>query len=323
MFFWIITSFLFILFLIAQIVFTKKVKTKLQNEQLELDARCNSSQEKQENIYREFQRAGNFIEKRFLFYDTARKISPLLDEEKLLFEFSEEIKRLGTIEDIVYFKKPAEDKDYFKFTVSEKDNKHIYVKTKSKFVIEYFPYFFGLLKLCLERIELYNQLQKLSIHDSLTKIYNRRYFMQRFFEEFQRAKRFNLDLSFLMIDVDHFKKINDTYGHLVGDAVLKEIANMLNENLRGIDFVGRYGGEEFSALLIETDKAGAIMVAERLCSRISCQRINVFDESLSLNVSVGVASFPQNTLYSDVLVEIADKALYKAKLLGRNKVCWF
>jgi len=323
MFFWITTSFLFILFLIAQIAFTKKVKSELQKEQSELVARCNSLLNEQENTCREFQRAGNFLEKRFLFYDTARKISPLLDEEKLLSEFSEEIRRLGNIEDIVYFQKPADSQDYLKFTVSEKHNKHVYVKTKSKFIIEYFPYFFGLLKLCLERIHLYNQLQKLSIYDSLTKIYNRRYFMQRFSEEFERAKRFNLELSFLMVDVDHFKKINDTYGHLVGDAVLKEIANILNENLREMDFVGRYGGEEFSTLLLETDKAGAIMVAERLSSKISRQRIKVFDESLNLSVSVGVASFPQNALYSDVLVEIADKALYKAKVSGRNKVCWF
>jgi len=323
MLFWIVTSFLFILFLAAQLALTKKLKNELQAEQSELNSKCEALLKKQEVVYRELERAGNLLEKRFLFYDAARKISPLLNEKRLLSEFSEEIRRLGKVEDIIYFQKPTDDKDYLQFTVNDTQNKQMYIKTKSKFVIEYFPYFSNLLKLCLERIDLYNQLQKLSIYDSLTKIYNRRYFMQRFFEEFERAKRFNFDLSFLMVDVDHFKKINDTYGHLVGDAVLREIANILNENLREIDFVGRFGGEEFSILLLETDKAGAIMVAERLSARISRRRIKVFDENLDLSVSVGVASFPQNTLYSDVLVEVADKALYKAKVSGRNKVCWF
>ncbi|MBD3264476.1 MAG: diguanylate cyclase, partial [Candidatus Omnitrophica bacterium] len=144
-----------------------------------------------------------------------------------------------------------------------------------------------------------------------------------FNEEFERAKRFGLDLSFLMLDIDWFKKINDTYGHLVGDAVLREVARVIKENIREIDVAGRYGGEEFAVFLLETDKAGAIMVAERISSRISREVIKVFDESLTTTLSIGVASYPQNTLYPDVLIEVSDKALYKAKVSGKNRVCWF
>jgi diguanylate cyclase (GGDEF)-like protein len=147
--------------------------------------------------------------------------------------------------------------------------------------------------------------------------------MRRYLEEFERAGKFKLELSFLMIDIDYFKKINDSYGHLVGDAVLRETARLIKENIRDIDFIARYGGEEFSVILTETDKAGAIMVAERISSRISRERIKVFDENLNTSVSVGVATFPDNTIHSDVLIELADKAMYKAKVSGRNRVSWF
>jgi diguanylate cyclase (GGDEF)-like protein len=180
-----------------------------------------------------------------------------------------------------------------------------------------------LLGLCVERIELYEKFQQLSVYDPVTGVYNRMYFMNRFFDEFERANNFSLNMSFLMLDIDEFKKINDTYGHLVGDAVLKEVANLVKENIREIDFVSRVGGEEFAFILLETDKTNAIIVAERICSKISETKIRVFDETLRLTVSIGVASFPQNTLYPDVLMEVGDKALYKAKLSGKNRVCWF
>jgi len=131
------------------------------------------------------------------------------------------------------------------------------------------------------------------------------------------------ELFAIMFDVDRFKRINDTYGHLVGDAVLKAIAGLIQENIREIDFLARYGGEEFAVILPETDKAGAIMVADRICGKVSQERLKAFDEMVTTAISVGVASFPQNTLYADVLMETADKALYKAKVSGRNRVSWF
>lgn len=263
------------------------------------------------------------IAEHFSFYELARRIAPLLDRKNLFNVFSAEVKYLfNDIEEIQICDQPKEG-GYFNFPLGEDESEVLCVKTGSKNIIEYLAHFAKLLQLCIERINLYERLQQLSIYDSLTEVYNRRYFTQRYLEEFERAKKFKLNLSFLMIDIDHFKKINDSYGHLVGDVVLREVAKIIGENMREIDFVARYGGEEFSIILPETDKAGAIMVAERIRSKVSGQRIKAFDEILHINISIGIGSYPQNTLHSDVLIEVADKALYKAKISGRNRICWF
>lgn len=257
----------------------------------------------------------------FFFYDLMRKIAPFLDKKALFRVFLEEIKYLGEVEAVEY-KRPLDEKNYIKFSF-DGEEENIYIKTKSKKIIEYQRVLKKLLELCMERISLYDKFQQLSIYDGLTEAYNRRYFTVRFFEEFDRAKRFSLNMSFLMIDVDHFKKINDTYGHLVGDAVLKEIAEIIRQNIREIDSLARFGGEEFSVILPETDKMAAVVVGERIRSKIAQQIIKAFDETLSVTISIGVGNYPQNTLYPDVLMEMADKALYQAKFSGRNKVQWF
>ena len=263
------------------------------------------------------------LSERFLLYDLTRKISPVLDKKELFSAFAEEIKHLGKVDMIRFSNSSDSNKEVLRFELGKGRREILEVSTKSKNVTEYMPYFVKLLRLCLERIKLYDELQELSILDSLTKIYNRRHFMFRYKAEFERAVKFKLNMAFLMIDIDHFKKTNDTYGHLVGDAVLREVARVIRENLREIDFLARFGGEEFSVILPETDKASAIMAAERISAKVFRESIRVFDETLSVNISVGVATFPQNALHPDVLVEVADKALYKAKLSGRNRVCWF
>ena len=257
----------------------------------------------------------------FFFYDLMRKISPFLNKKELFKVFSEEIKYLGEVE-AVEFSRPEDESKYLQFVFGDEVNS-LYIKTESKKIIGHQDLLRKLLELCIERINLYDRFQQLSIYDTLTETYNRRYLVMRFIEEFERAQKFSLKLSFIMIDVDNFKKINDTYGHLVGDAVLKEIAKIIKQNIREIDSLARFGGEEFSLILPETDKMSAIVVGERIRSKVSQQIIKAFDEMLSATISVGVSSFPQNTLYSDVLMETADKALYQAKISGRNKVCWF
>jgi diguanylate cyclase (GGDEF)-like protein len=256
----------------------------------------------------------------FFFYDLIRRMAPILDKKQLIEAFFDEIKEIGDIKRID--SQAAAGPDCLKIDLHGV-HQDIWITTKSDKIKDYLPQFNNLLRLCLERIDLYLRLQQLSIYDSLTEVFNRRYFMLRFSEEFDRSKKFGYKLSLLMIDADNFKKINDTYGHLVGDAVLHKIAKLISENLREIDFVARYGGEEFSVVLLDTDKNDAIMVAERICAKISKNRIRAFDESLDVTVSLGVATYPANTLYSDVLLETADKALYKAKSLGKNRVCWF
>lgn len=126
-----------------------------------------------------------------------------------------------------------------------------------------------------------------------------------------------------MIDIDHFKQCNDTYGHLTGDVMLREIAGVIKENVREIDLVARFGGEEFSVLLPNTDKEGAAYVAERIRSGIERQTFHAYNETLSLKVSIGVASLPEHAHVPQVLIDKSDQALYRAKQQGRNRVCIF
>ena len=147
--------------------------------------------------------------------------------------------------------------------------------------------------------------------------------MERYEDEFRRSEKFKFDLSFLMVDIDHFKNYNDTFGHLVGDVILREVANLLKENIREIDFVGRFGGEEFSIFLPETSKEQAISVSERLREKIAESEIQAYDEKVRLSISIGVATFPEDSRDKGLLIEIADKALYQAKQKGRNRVFAF
>jgi diguanylate cyclase (GGDEF)-like protein len=173
----------------------------------------------------------------------------------------------------------------------------------------------------IKRAILYQRVQEMAITDSLTGVFSRRYLMERFNEEVERSKKFNYNFSFLMVDIDHFKGYNDRYGHLVGDAILKEVARAIKENIRQIDLVGRYGGEEFSVILTETDRGGAEFAAERIRQAIEQKNIRVYDETLQATISIGIAIFPDNATDPGELIEKADQALYQAKQAGRNRVC--
>ena len=172
-----------------------------------------------------------------------------------------------------------------------------------------------------KKVELYEQVQELSIVDGLTEVYLRRYLMGRLLEEVERAGRLGLTFSIAMIDVDHFKKCNDKYGHLVGDAVLKRIAGRLKETVREVDMIARYGGEEFCVVLPETTKKLAMTVAERLRKSVESKDIKAFDENIRATVSLGMATYPEDGTDVEELLEKADTALYKAKRKGRNIVC--
>ncbi len=165
------------------------------------------------------------------------------------------------------------------------------------------------------------RLEELSNTDGLTKLYNRRYFMELLELEFQRAQRYDSSMAFVMIDIDHFKDFNDTYGHLLGDKILIEISSILQENLRVHDMVGRYGGEEFALLTPETDDRGALVVAERYRRRIEDFVLVEEDKHLKVTISLGIAFYPHPEINSvDDLIRLADNALYKAKRNGRNRV---
>lgn len=165
------------------------------------------------------------------------------------------------------------------------------------------------------------KLEELSNTDPLTKIYNRRYFMEIFELEFMRAKRYQSYLSFIMIDIDHFKDFNDTYGHLLGDKILVEIAKLLKSNLRVHDQICRYGGEEFALMMPETDLQGAKIVAER--HRKSVEEFALIEEgkALKITISLGVASYPHPHVQKlDDLIKLADDALLESKRRGRNQI---
>ncbi len=166
------------------------------------------------------------------------------------------------------------------------------------------------------------RLELLAQTDPLTKVLNRRALTDRLAAEMERVRRYDSMLSLLLIDLDHFKSINDTYGHLAGDAVLSEVAGVLQRGIRAVDVVARYGGEEFVVLLPETGPAGASSFAERLRELIESHAfLEARDEPLRLTTSIGVASFPGFGVESvDDLFATSDQALYRAKAEGRNRV---
>jgi two-component system cell cycle response regulator len=164
------------------------------------------------------------------------------------------------------------------------------------------------------------RLEELSNTDGLTRVVNRRHLMELLDLEFTRARRYNSTLSFIMVDIDHFKNINDHYGHQVGDQALMAVALVLRQDLRRNDVVGRYGGEEFSLLLPETSADGARVVAERYRKRIEENRLSAEGDTVSLTASFGVAEVATDMKDIDALVRRADAAMYQAKHQGRNRV---
>jgi diguanylate cyclase (GGDEF)-like protein len=171
--------------------------------------------------------------------------------------------------------------------------------------------------------QLHDQVARLATTDGLTGIPNHRKFQERLVDEFERQNRRPGYFSLIMLDVDHFKQINDTFGHPVGDQVLKRLAAILSRMLRKVDTVARYGGEEFSLLLHNAGKREALRLAERIRKTVEDTRFEVGIHRIPVTVSMGVATFPEDTRLRQNLLEQADQALYAAKKSGRNRVCTY
>jgi diguanylate cyclase (GGDEF)-like protein len=166
-------------------------------------------------------------------------------------------------------------------------------------------------------------LEKLATIDSMTGLFNRRHFLTLAEAEWTRFQRYQRPLSVLAIDIDHFKSVNDRYGHAVGDDAIIAVAGACRQNRRASDVVGRLGGEEFVLLLPETDQAQAMVVAERLRERVAAQLLHVHKVQFRLTISLGVAEATLGMSGIDALLRAADEALYRAKHEGRNRlVAW-
>jgi two-component system, cell cycle response regulator len=166
-----------------------------------------------------------------------------------------------------------------------------------------------------------NHFKELSNTDPLTNLYNRRFFAEILESELQRSRRLKSALSLLLVDIDHFKNVNDSYGHQMGDRVLVAVTETLRKGLRSYDIASRYGGEEFILILPATPIAAAVEVAERLRQSVASRKLDLRPEKLVVTVSIGVSSFPCGDADNgDLLLQRADKALYSAKNNGRNRV---
>jgi len=187
--------------------------------------------------------------------------------------------------------------------------------------IERIGFAVNLAALAIENRFSHDELERRAYSDYLTGLANRRYFLEKAENELARARRYGEELSILMLDVDHFKQVNDRYGHKVGDIVLQKLAEVCRSTLRDVDIIGRLGGEEFAVLLPKTGSVQAMEAAERLRTALAAAQVNQ-DNAISLHftASLGVATFSKEDTHFDSLLNRADKALYKAKNWGRNCV---
>lgn len=172
----------------------------------------------------------------------------------------------------------------------------------------------------IENARLFDKVQQLAITDGLTGLYNRRHFMELAQSEFERARRYKRHLSAMMFDIDHFKIVNDTYGHPFGDTVLQAIATLCKDKLREADPIARYGGEEFIALIVEANASAAKKVGERLRIEVEKMPMHYLKKRVHITVSIGIATLTKGVSNLDDLIARADQALYIAKQKGRNRV---
>ncbi|WP_200763840.1 diguanylate cyclase [Nitrosophilus alvini] len=222
-------------------------------------------------------------------------------------------------EDIMYLCLPYRIDDDISILISfSSKNREEYDRIKS--LIPQISNFLDAAKPVLKSKILLGRLKELSLKDGLTGAYNRRYLDEFAKKAIPQAKRSGISYGILMIDIDYFKMVNDTYGHDAGDIVIKELVNTIEENIRDSDVIVRFGGEEFMVLLYNTDKNGAFTVAEKIRNSFKKKKIDVGPEKIEKSVSIGISIFPEDTDSLWKAIKYADLALYRAKEEGRNRV---
>ncbi|MFH0940603.1 MAG: GGDEF domain-containing protein [Candidatus Omnitrophota bacterium] len=298
-----------------------------QVKMLEIDQKEAFS--KQELVEKEIASLYAVLTKTVKMYEAARDICTSLDEEKLLARFKEDLKKLIDLKDCILLPEgnfdPGDHPDsaVFPLVVKEMYFGHLVIRGVAQQEHPYLGILVGHFALGLKRARLYKMIQELAITDGLTGLYTRRYASERLKEEFARSLAHNLELSLLMIDADDFKECNDKLGHLVGDIVLCEIGNRIRENIREVDMLSRFGGEEFMVFAPNTSKESASLIAERIRKGVEDVLIRAYDEKVKMTVSIGLASFPEDAKSPEDLIGKSDWALYQAKKLGKNRLYCF
>lgn len=172
----------------------------------------------------------------------------------------------------------------------------------------------------LDQVSIYTEAKSLSYIDDLTELYNQRYLRLVLEKEISRASRGSGEFSVLFMDIDHFKKVNDSRGHLIGSKVLIELSKILQQNIRSVDYGFRYGGDEFMLILVGTGSEPAMLVAERIRQQVEESFFDVDDKKVQVTLSIGVATFPEHAKSKEEIIELADRAMYCGKKKSRNVV---
>jgi len=282
-------------------------------------------------IEREIVSLNAVLSRTLRMYEAARDICATLDETKLFERFKEDLKKLIDYEECLLLKDEKDvvasserSQDFLEpLAVSDTHFGYLYLKGVCADDRPYLGILARHFALGLKRSKLYRMTQELAITDSLTGLFTRRYAMERLGEELKRSEAQGMPLSFFMVDADNFKECNDRYGHIVGDMVLTEISRHIRDNVREIDMLARFGGEEFMVFAPRTNKESALLIAERIRRSIAESVIHAYDEHLKVTVSIGLAAFPQDAAKVEDLIGKADWALYQAKKLGKDRVYVF
>lgn len=326
---------MYIIFILTTVVFFLVLREKMARDYslvmsdftaIESNLRELTSQEKslnKENENRE-ERALKIMN----IYEVTKEICEFLDEDKIFENFKNGLSQFVELDECNYLtslesKENSKGLEIFSLVSDSQNYGYLAVKGLKKKDKSMFEILVAQFVTSIKRARLYKRVQDLSITDSLTKVFTRRYSLDRFEEELKRSIELDLSLSFLMIDIDNFKSYNDKYGHLVGDTILKTVAEVIKINCREIDLIGRFGGEEFMVVLPMTTKDGALFAAERIRRSSEEKEIQAFAELLKVTLSIGVASFSQDAQTVQELIDKADWALYRSKRTGKNKVTAF
>ncbi|VAX36933.1 hypothetical protein MNBD_UNCLBAC01-1831 [hydrothermal vent metagenome] len=309
-----------------------RIILKMESEVLLSQRKMEGFVEKKKKIFRCKKNIEDEAFEMFTLYEMTKDITKSLNEEEAFIIFKKKLREHIAFEHCQFFDAMSKEVksiekagDSFVFMLKEKRKRIGYLvvdglvqKDKDKFMILAHQF-----ALALRRVQLYREIEQIAITDSLTGVYTRLHIMERLSEELGRSKIRKIKMSFLMIDVDFFKRFNDEYGHLTGDQILREVGSIIRKNIREIDVAGRYGGEEFCVVLPDTDKEGAHYAAERIRLAMEEAIIKAYDMSIKATLSIGTATFPEDAKKMDEMVDKADWALYRAKKQGRNRVCLF